>query len=122
MKNVMIIDDSDVNLYLMQAIFENNPDINFIKENDSRKAIDLIKDSLPDLIILDLMMPYIDGFELLDLIKSDTSLAGIPILVMSAFLDEQSIVYLKKYGIRDYLSKPINLSETESKIQSLIRN
>ncbi len=120
MKKVLIIDDSDVNLYLIQTIFEDDPEINVILESDSTKAMDVISKSMPDVLVLDLMMPFVDGFELLRLIKQNGPLTRIPVLVISANLDETVIASLNNYGIKEYMAKPIDLLETEKRIRSLI--
>lgn len=120
MKKILVVDDSDVNLFLIQTIFEDDPDIEIVLENDSTKTIQDIKRHNPNLIVLDLMMPFVDGFTLLHEIKADPGMKEIEIIVISAFLNDEAIDKVKNFGVVDFLHKPILLDEAESKIKSLL--
>lgn len=121
MKKVLIIDDSETNLFLIKSIFENDPGIEVCIEKDSTKALDLIHSLNPDLLILDLMMPRIDGFYLLDRIKSAPDLSNMPIFVLSALTNLSSIKRAMNFNIVDYIEKPINLKTIEKKIRQVLQ-
>ena len=121
MKRILVIDDSEVNLFLINSIFENEPDIQIHILSKSDKALSVLREGNFDLIILDLMMPHIDGFQLLAEIKSDVELKGIPVIVVSARQDKEAEQEVRKYGIEEYIRKPINLKSIENKIRSVIQ-
>jgi CheY-like chemotaxis protein len=120
MKKVLIIDDSEVNLYLINAIFEESEEVEVILESNSKKALQSVRRSMPDLIILDLMMPYVDGFQILYQLKTDPSLSEIPVMVISARHDEEAIQQTSDYGVVDYIKKPINLKDIEQRIKQIL--
>jgi len=120
MKKILVIDDSEANLLLINSVFEDNPNIKVIVESNSSKAVGDIKKSMPDLILLDLMMPHIDGFQILDQIKSDQEINRIPIIIVSARLDGEAKLRTSSYGVIDFIEKPISLDLIESKINKVL--
>lgn len=120
MKKILIIDDSEVNLYLIKSIFLEDSDIAVTIENNSRKALPLIRESKPDAIVLDLMMPHIDGFKILETIKSEPEIANIPIMVITARQDVDAEYRVSQYGVDAYIRKPINLREIDHKLREMI--
>ena len=102
---ILIVDDEPFNVdYLEQELEELNYSI--IKAYDGRKALDQVRDEQPDLILLDIMMPVMDGFAVLSALKTDPLLRHIPVIVISAVNDLQSVVKGIKLGAEDYLPKP----------------
>jgi signal transduction histidine kinase/AraC-like DNA-binding protein len=79
------------------------------------------KPPLPDLLITDLMMPEMDGFELLQRLKADTRWAGIPVLVLTARTDAHAELQALRIGVDDYLIKPFDTSELLSRMEHLLR-
>ncbi|MBN1181999.1 MAG: response regulator [Bacteroidales bacterium] len=122
MKKVLVIDDSEVSLFLIESIFENDMNVEVLMEEDSRNAIRKIKYHLPDVIILDLMMPKIDGFEVLYQIKADPGLKNIPILVVSARHDKDALNKAEEFGVAGFVKKPIELNDIEVKIRELLES
>lgn len=123
MKKIFIIDDSEASLYLLQSVFMDDSGIKVEIENNSAKAISEIKKGNPDVILLDLMMPHIDGFKILEQLKSDDKTKKIPVLVISARHDEEAHSLAKTYGVFDYIQKPLNLHEIRKKVfEALIQN
>lgn len=120
-KKILVVDDSETSLYLVRAIFKDNPFIELFLERDSLQAIKVIKKVSPDLIILDIMMPGIDGFELLDKIKKDKTISHIPILMLSAKQDGESQHKAMKMEAVGYLKKPIIVGEIQSKVNSILK-
>ena len=117
MNSVLIIDDSEVSLYLVKSVFEDDSDICIEIENNSKQAMSSIKKMKPDLILLDLMMPHIDGFEILVKLKADLELSKIPIIVISARQDKEATQMAFEYGAIDYITKPIDIKEIKTKIR-----
>lgn len=120
MKNILIVDDSEVNLYLIKSIFLEDSDVDVTIENNSRKALPLIREGKPDAIVLDLMMPHIDGFRILEMIKSEQEIANIPIMVITARQDADAEYKVSQYGVDAYIKKPINLRCIENKLRQML--
>lgn len=120
MKKILAVDDSDVNLYLLQTILEDDKNIEIILENDSIKTIPLLHKHSPDLLILDLMMPNISGFEILELIKKDKNLEKIKIAIVSAHLNDKTLLKLKKYNIHYIFNKPLDYHRIEKTIKVIL--
>lgn len=114
MKRILVIDDSEVNLYLIQTIFEEDKDIQVDIECDSTKALSRLREGSYQTIILDLMMPHIDGFDILKSLKSDPHLEQIPVIVVSAKHDEESISRAQSFSINGYIKKPIKMNVIEN--------
>lgn len=119
-KKILVVDDSETSLYLVRMIFEDNPFIELHLEKDSLQAIKVLKNVLPDLLILDIMMPGMDGFELLEKIKTDKSISHTPILMLSAKQDTESERKALDMKAIDYLKKPIIIEELKSKVISVL--
>jgi len=81
---IAIADDSKEARRLIRRILQSQGDYSIFEAEDGKKTIDLVKKELPDLIILDLMMPEMDGFDVLDELKQDPVTANIPVIVASA--------------------------------------
>jgi len=120
MKRILVIDDSEANLLLINSIFEDDPDIEVVVESNSSKALNVVRKKYPDLILLDLMMPHIDGFQILDEIKRDTKLGKIPVMIVSARLDQEAKKMAKNYVVNDYIEKPLDLDLIEKKIYEVL--
>ena len=121
MKNLLVIDDSEINLYLVEAIFSDDPDINVVLIWDSRKALEKIKQIQPEMILLDLMMPHIDGYQILYQMKTDPDLSDIPVVILSARHDDESVKKAMEYGAADYIKKPINSFKLKYIIHNLMK-
>ena len=121
MNKILVIDDSEVNLYLVQTIFEKDNEVQVEIESDSTKALLRIQHEMPDVIVLDLMMPHVDGFQLLKELKSDPELREIPILIISARFDNKTYNRAMGYGVQGYIKKPIQMHDVEEQIRRLFK-
>lgn len=88
---------------------------------NGKTALEAIRSRAPSAIILDAMMPVVDGFEVLRRIKSDPSLAPIPVIMLSALRRENDIVDALKIGAADYLVKPFIPDELTIRLARLIQ-
>ncbi len=88
---------------------------------DGQEALEKIHASPPDLVLLDVMMPKIDGMEVARRMKSDRSLPFIPVIMQTALDSTESMVQGLDAGADDYISKPINFRELEARVKSLLR-
>jgi CheY-like chemotaxis protein len=104
---VLIVDDEPFNVdYLQQELEECNYEL--LTAANGREALDKIKRELPDLVLLDLMMPVLDGFAVLTQLKADPNLREIPVIIISAANNSRSVVRGIRMGAEDYLTKPID--------------
>lgn len=102
---ILIVDDEPFNVdYLEQELEDLNYQI--ITAFNGSEALEKIKNETPDLVLLDIMMPIMDGFAVLSHVKTDPLLRDIPIIVISAANDLESVVKGIKQGAEDYLPKP----------------
>jgi len=102
---ILIVDDEPFNVdYLEQELEDLHYDI--ITARDGREALYRVKQELPDLILLDIMMPVMDGFAVLAQLKADPALRNIAVIVISAMNDLENVIKGIKSGAEDYLPKP----------------
>lgn len=120
-KKILVVDDSETNLFLVQSVLEMEPFIEVELEKDSRKAMRRIVKEIPDLVILDIMMPYVDGFEIMNEMRSNSITQSIPILIISAKDDAATIKKAKALHSVAYITKPITMLEIADKVLSIVR-
>jgi signal transduction histidine kinase len=121
---ILIVDDSPINLQLLKLVIGSSTEYRTITAEDGRAVFEITdkKDApLPDLILLDIMMPEMDGFEVARRLKSDERTAGIPILFITALGDVESKVRAFQNGGVDYISKPFNKDELMARVDAQIR-
>lgn len=117
---ILIIDDNENNLKILKLLLEKegyNVDI----LSDGTKAFKLIDEIKPDLIILDIMMPNIDGFEICRIIKSDEKTYKIPIIIITALNDLEDKLKGIELGADEFLTKPINRRELLTRVKTLLK-
>ena len=121
MSKILIVDDADSHLYLMQSLLSTEGyDVKIA--NDAQKAFTIIEEIKFDLILLDLMMPKVDGFQLLDRIKANKKYKKIPVIILSVRSDMKSIGCSIKKGAFDYIVKPSNIQDVKNKIKLALSN
>lgn len=120
---VLIVEDNDDMRGFIARQFE--PIYNVIEASDGEKAINLLKlwtGNLPDVVVSDVMMPGIDGYELCHRIKSDDRFCVIPVLLLTARSDVNSRVQGWEYGADAYIAKPFSVSELLAQVGNVIEN
>ena len=114
-KQVMVVDDEIGALALIAIILERNG-YAVVKAQGGPVALDLLDKTTPDLFVLDVMMPEMDGIELCERIRARSSTAATPIIMLSARTDQESIDRALQIGANDYLSKPVFQHALVSKV------
>ena len=104
MATILIIDDEPIIRQLFQKVLEHEGHTVLTAANGN-EAIEVLRERIPDLILLDMMMPQMDGMSLLRLIRRNPMWTDIPVVVMSALADKQRICDAGNLGVRDYLLK-----------------
>ena len=116
---ILIIDDSNTNVVLLEAVFSGK---GYTVETalNAYEAFNSMEKEKPDLILLDLLMPKISGFDFMENIKSNDQYKDIPVIVISAVSDYDNVQKIKNMGIYDYIKKPVDIEELEEKVEKII--
>ena len=120
---ILIVDDNAQNVELLQAYLEDLP-CQVLIAYDGIEAIGMIEDAgqpTPDLILLDVMMPKMSGFEVCRKLKEDPATRTIPIMMVTALNEMGDIEKAVAAGADDFLSKPVNRLELTTRVRSLLR-
>ena len=115
---VLIVDDVAENRKILATIIKKNTDYNVMLAGDGQSVLQAIEDNIPDLILLDIMMPGMDGYEVAGILRSKESTEGIPILFITAVTEVESIVRAFDSGGVDYITKPFNKRELLSRVHT----
>lgn len=118
-KNVLVVDDEIGALTLIGIMLERGG-FNVLKAKDADAALATLDQNIPDLIILDVMMPGTDGIELCGIIRERSDTAGIPVLILSARGDADSVMRGMEAGANDYLPKPILHHDLVTKVRTIL--
>lgn len=116
---ILAVDDIPDNLFLIEAILEDEG-YAITLASDGPSALELIRKNPPDLILLDVMMPGMDGYEVTKRIRENKSLLHIPILLITAH-DQSDVVKGLDAGADDFVRKPFDPDELMARIRSLLR-
>jgi two-component system alkaline phosphatase synthesis response regulator PhoP len=117
---VLIVDDNNQNVELLQAYLDSLP-VEVIVAGDGLEAMEKVSSDQPDLILLDIMMPRMSGFEVCQKLKSNPSTRDIPIIMITALNEISDIERGVECGTDDFLTKPVNKLELLTRVKSLLR-
>lgn len=115
MTKIMVVDDDKLVTDLLEKLLKSEG-YETVSVNESVKAIDTAKVELPDMILLDLMMPQPDGFRLCRMLRETSEFAQTPIIIVTALDDSDSRAVAFGAGANDYLAKPFHPRELSEKI------
>ncbi|MBT4838079.1 MAG: SpoIIE family protein phosphatase [Methylococcales bacterium] len=116
---ILIVDDIEMNRDLLETRLQKQGHVVITAEN-GQIALDIIQKSPLDLIILDIMMPVVNGFQVLQTLKSDEVLKTIPVIIFSALDEVDSIVRCLEMGAEDYLVKPLKPIILKARVQACL--
>ena len=116
---IMIVDDEEHIGYLVKFQMERSG-YEVTWKMDGRSALESIKSGHPDLVILDVMIPGISGLEVLEIMKADATLNGIPVIMLSSLAQEADLIKAFDLGAADYLTKPFSPGELLVRVKRLI--
>ncbi|MCX8026976.1 MAG: response regulator [Thermodesulfovibrionales bacterium] len=121
-RKLYVVDDVPTNIELVEAVFKPDPSISIFKSLNGKELLALIdKEGLPDILILDLMMPIMDGFEVLKSLKATRDNNYFPVIVLSALTDKQSIIKALSLGADDYITKPFFVEELKARVKNMLK-
>ena len=117
----LIVDDQEPNIGILQRILEREGYSRFVSTTDPRLALDLFLEHRPDLILLDLHMPHLDGFGVLEQVRAHIpSGSYLPVLVLTADISREAKQRALSSGARDFLGKPFDSQEVLLRIRNLL--
>lgn len=119
-KSILLVEDEKDMLDIVKLRLEAN-DYKVITASDGQQALELARREKPDLIILDLMLPRLDGYKVCGLLKKDARFNKIPIVMFTARAQEEDIKLGKEVGADAYITKPFESEVLLSKISELLK-
>lgn len=113
--SVLIVDDIPINVTLIEKMLK---PFHFVieKANDGQTALDIVADNKPDLILLDLMMPGMNGYDVIKQLRSKEETQQLPIIVISALNSNEDVVKGYDLGANDFLTKPIIMNRLHTSV------
>lgn len=121
MAKIMIIDDEETIIdFVRVALKAFGYEVMWASSGET--ALMMLQDEKPDLIFLDVMMPNMNGWEVLDLLKTDETLRVIPVVMLTALDDASNRLHSMKEGAASYLSKPFNHNQLLETISSILED
>jgi CheY-like chemotaxis protein/anti-sigma regulatory factor (Ser/Thr protein kinase) len=106
---VLYIEDNLSNLTLVERIMDRHPGVELVTAMQGRLGLDLATERHPDLIVLDLHLPDVPGYEVLRCLKADVATRAIPVVVLSADASKKQVERLLSLGAREYVTKPLDV-------------
>ena len=116
---ILVVDDDAISLELMEAMLVPNG-YEIITANDGSKAVAIIIEKKPDLILLDIMMPGLDGYSTLAKIKENKTISKIPVVMLTAMGYQLNKELALQIGAVGYITKPVDLAELLKTISRLL--
>ena len=117
---ILVVDDDRMSVNLLEQLLQRHGYTRVMGITDSRIAVETCATFGPDLLLLDLMMPEVDGFAVLDALRSDASEDFLPIVVLTGDVSEESKARALDAGATDFLIKPVSQTEALLRIRNLL--
>lgn len=123
MLKILVIDDNKDNIVVLDALLsESFPDVSIIAAMSGKEGLKKVKDENPDIILLDIVMPEMDGFEVCRILKNDDKFSHIPVIILTAArTDKESKIKVLNLGANAFLKKPIDEAELIAHITTMSR-
>ncbi len=118
-KTVLVVEDNELNLKLFKDILDVSH-ITTIELRDGRNALDICKNQKPDLVIMDIQLPYISGIDVIKQIKGDAEVRMIPVIAVTAFAMQTDKERILASGCDVYLPKPISIESFVEAVQQFL--
>ncbi|MCB1693739.1 MAG: EAL domain-containing protein [Pseudomonadales bacterium] len=117
---IMMVDDEPILMEIIQTFLEEEGYQHFITIDDSTKALATIDQERPDVLLLDLMMPEVDGFTILESIRRDAWNKYLPVIVLTSSTDSETKLRALEMGATDFLAKPVDSSELALRLRNTL--
>jgi CheY-like chemotaxis protein len=120
-KRILVIDDDPIIVETMVTALQEEPyNYEIVSASDGFEAGVQVKQTRPDLVILDIMMPDIDGYEVCRQLKEDEATKRVKVIVLSAYLDDENYEKMKQYGADACFAKPLSLRRLKSQVRQML--
>lgn len=120
-KSILIVEDNELNMKLFNDLLEAKG-YNVIQTRNGMDALDLAREHMPDLILMDIQLPEVSGLEVTKWIKEDEKIAHIPIIAVTAFAMKGDEDRIRQGGCEAYISKPISVASFLKTIEFYVGN
>lgn len=117
---IMIVDDESYNVLVVRKFLQHSGYENFVTSTDSTKALELIRRQQPDVVLMDVMMPQVNGIDLMRAMKSDPQMATIPVVVLTASPESSIRMQALELGATDFLAKPVDSAELVLRVRNVL--
>jgi CheY-like chemotaxis protein len=118
---ILVVDDNVQNRELLEAYMEELEGVTTIAASDGCEALARVEYEKPDLILLDIMMPRMSGFEVCKKLKSDPATRDIPVIMVTALHETGDVERGVEVGTNDFITKPVNRVDLLTRVKSLLR-
>ena len=118
---VLIVDDIPVNIILLKTMLTRT-NVRILTATNGEEALEIVRSSRPDLLLLDIQMPVMDGWEVLKTIKSDPDLKSIVVIIVSAYTTSEDIDKSIKLGASGFIKKPVIMDILLASVTSELDN
>lgn len=119
MGKILIVDDDTSSIKLLQAEFQHDHSI--VVAKSGKMALELIRKSVPDIILLDIIMPGMNGFDVIDILKKDPNNKHIPIICITGLDSEDNEEFGLTLGAADYVYKPFYMPVVRARVETQLR-
>lgn len=120
LSRILVVDDDPLNVDVLEEILTGSGYSKVVTTTDPLEAVQFYKESNFDLVLLDILMPIMDGFGVMEQFKSMRKKHEVPVLILSALSDQKTRLKALEGGARDYLIKPFNPDEVLVRIRNLL--
>ncbi len=118
--NILIVDDLPLTATVIEDMLRDNGYSNISSLQDSTQALDLIDESRPDLVLLDLVMPKVSGFDILTALRAHPKHQHLPIIILTATEDNKNKLHALDLGATDFLTKPVDKTELCMRVRNIL--
>jgi putative two-component system response regulator len=115
---ILVVDDAEINIDILMGALGDMYDVSVAMDGET--ALETARDILPDLILLDIMMPGMDGYEVCRHLKEDPATRGIPVIFLTALTEVEDKAKGFEAGAADYITKPFDVEEVDAKVRAIL--
>ena len=119
-KKVVYVEDNLANLRFMQKVLKRRENILLLCAENALEGIELIRREQPDLVLMDIQMPGMNGYEAYEELQQDESTCSIPVVAVSANAMDSDISYARSLGFVDYVTKPIDIRLLDETLDAIL--
>ncbi len=119
MKTILFLEDEQELLFSVGNLLTDQG-YNVLKAEDAEQALQVVQTNVPDLILADIKLPGMDGFDFFEAVRKQSALASVPVVFLTAFNNIDAMVYAKKVGVSEYITKPFDFEYLVARVRDLL--